>query len=166
MKYKLISILSSVTLIVFSQNCISLPTNNPTKQEKLITNTLIYLNKVWSNKGKSPRAITMKYFDPEVTLTINGKTVFTGYDQFDAHFQEVGKHIFGKVLFPLLEVIPAGDKLIVRFDEDIHTQNGTHYPTNVMAIFTIHNGRIKRWEEVVFTRYFFQAEASNVVYSK
>lgn len=57
------------------------------------------------------------------------------------------------------------NKLIVRFDEDIYDSNGNYYPTNVMAIFTLHEGRIQQWEEVVNSKYFCQTESANVVYS-
>lgn len=73
-------------------------------QKELITNALFYLNKFWADKGKSlSRNITEKYFAPNTTLIINGKTVYSGYDQFEAHFKEVGKSIVGKILFPYLK---------------------------------------------------------------
>ena len=82
-----------------------------------------------------------------------------------AHFQQVGKNIRGKIRFPLLEVMRVSNKVIVHFDEDIYDNNGTYYPTTVMAIFTLHKGRIQQWEEVAYSKYFCQAESANVVYS-
>lgn len=137
------------------------------EQEKLITSAFTYLNTLWADKGKSISSdMTKKYFDPNTTLIINGKTVYTGYTQFESHFKEVGKNIRGNIRFPLLEVMRIDNKLIIHFDEDIYDNNGTYYPTNVMAIFTLHNGKIQRWEEVVNSKYFCQAESANVVYSK
>lgn len=160
-----------VSLTVFSQEgqqvAIKTDGHVTPPQEKLIINAFIYLNKFWADKGKSlSRDITKKYFDPDTTLIINGKTVYTGYVQFESHFKEVGKAILGKIRFPLLEIIGVDNTLIVRFDEDIYDKNGNYYPTNVMGIFTLHNGKIQRWEEVVNSKYFCQAESANIVYSK
>jgi hypothetical protein len=136
-------------------------------QETIIKNAFIYLNKVWATQGEAlSRKETEKYFDLNTTLIINGRTVYTGYDQFDTHFREVGKHIIGKIRFPFIEVINTDNKLIVRFDEDIHNINGVSYPANVIAIFTLHKGRIKTWEEVAFTKYFCQTGSATAVYSK
>lgn len=136
-------------------------------QEKLITDTFLYLNKFWSDQGKSLSAnITKEYFTPDTTLIINGKTVYTGYNQFRDHFKEVGKSIVGKIHFPLLEVIGVDNKLIINFDEDIYDKNGNNYPANVMAIFTLQDNKIKEWKEVAYTKYFCQAASSSVVYSK
>jgi hypothetical protein len=136
-------------------------------QEKLITDALIYLNQFWANRGESlSQGRTEKYFSPDTTLIINGKAVYTGYAQFEGHFKAVSKHIRGKIRFPLQEIIGVGNKLIVRFDEDIYDNQGIDYPANVMAIFTLHNGRIQRWEEIANTRYFCKIESHNIVYSK
>ena len=109
--------------------------------------------------------MTKKYFDSDITLIINDKQVLSGYDQFDAHFTQVGTTIRGKIRFPLLEVMRVDNKLIVHFDEDIYDNYGSYYPTTVIAIFTLHEGKIQRWEEVAYTKYFCQAGAANVVYS-
>jgi len=136
-------------------------------QKKLITNAFMYLNNFWEDKGKSlSLEITEKYFTPDTSLTINGKTVYVGYAQFDSHFKKVGKKIIGKIQFPLLEVMSVDDKLIVHFNEDLHDNNGNYYPANVIAIFTLRKGKIQQWEEVVNSKYFCQIESSNVVYSK
>lgn len=159
----------SLTTFAVSTQSIALKTDGnvtPT-QEKLIVNTFYYLNKFWADKGKSLSSnITKKYFTPDTTLIINGKTVYKGYDQFDAHFKAVGKIITGNIRFPLLEMMSVNNKLIVHFNEDIHDNKGTYYPTNVIAIFTLHNGKIQQWEEVVNSKYFCQAESEKVVYSK
>lgn len=136
-------------------------------EEKLLIDAFTYLNKFWADKGKSlSRDLTEKYFTPDTTLIINGKSVYKGYDQFESHFKEVGKKIIGKINFPLLEAIGADNKLIVHFNEDIRDNAGNFYPTNVMAIFTLENNKIKKWEEVVNTPYFCQPESISIVYSK
>ncbi len=163
-----LSLISLSTLAQHTQPfAIKIYENVTPSQEKLITNSFLYLNKFWADKGKSlSRNITEEYFAPNTTLIINGKTVYTGYDQFEAHFKAVGKSITGKIRFPLLEVIGVNNKLIVHFDEDIHDNNGNYYPANVMAIFTLQNNKIQLWEEVANTKYFCQAESASVVYSK
>jgi SnoaL-like domain len=149
------------------QTAIKTDGNVVSSQEKLITDAFLYLNKFWADKGKSiSRDMTEKYFAPETTLIINGRTVYTGYDQFESHFKQVGKIIRGKIRFPLLEVISSNNKVVVYFNEDIYDYNGNYYPANVMAIFTLHNGKIQRWEEVVDSKYFSQPESAKVVYSK
>lgn len=136
-------------------------------QKKLIADTFLYLNQFWADKGKSlSRNATAKYFTPDTTLIINGKTVYTGYDQFEAHFKEVPKSIIGHINFPLLEVMSAGNKVMVHFDENITDNYGNHYPTNVIAIFKLKNNKIRRWEKVVNSNYFCQPEAAKVVFSK
>ena len=110
--------------------------------------------------------MTERYFTPDTTLIINGKTVYSGYAQFEAHFKEVGKNIRGNIRFPLLEIMSSGNRVIAHFDEDIDDNHGNRYPTAVMAIFTLHQGRIQKWEEVVYSKYFCQAKAESVVYSK
>jgi len=160
-----------ISLNIFAENiqisAIKVNEQISSAQEKLIKNTFLYLNKVWASKGKLlSRNITEKYFDSGTTLIINGKKVYTGYGEFDSHFQEVGKHILGKIRFPLLEVVSVENKVIVRFDEDIYDNNGVYYPANVIAIFTLKNGKIKKWEEVVNTKYFCQLESIDAVYSK
>lgn len=135
-------------------------------QEKLIKDTFTYLNTFWADQGKSlSQNMTEKYFDPATTLIINGKTVYTGYAQFNAHFKEVSKHIRGKILFPLLEMMSIGNKIILNFKEDIYDNNGNYYPANVMAIITLYKDRIQQWEEVVNSKYFCQPEAEKTVYS-
>lgn len=135
-------------------------------QENLIANAFLYLNKFWADKGKSlSRNTTEKYFTPDTTLIINGKTVYSGYDQFDAHFKTVGKSIIGKIRFPLLEIMSVENKVIVRFDEDIHDNNKKNYPANVIAIFTLKDNKIQKWEEVAYTKYFCQTESEKAVYS-
>lgn len=135
-------------------------------QEELIYNTLIYINQFWSDQGKSlsPKK-TQKYFSPDTTLIINGKIVYSGLTQFESHFKQVGKVIAGQIKFPLLEIIGVGNTLIVRFDEDVYDNQKNHYPTNVIAIFTIQNGKIQRWEEVVNSTYFCQAGSQKAVWS-
>ncbi len=136
-------------------------------EEKLLTDAFNYLNKFWADQGKSlDRNTTAKYFTPDTTLIINGKTVYSGYSQFDSHFTEVGKKIIGKIRFPLLEVISVDNKLIAHFDEDIRDNNGNSYPAHVIAIFTLKNNRIQKWEEVANTQYFCQPESASVVFSK
>jgi hypothetical protein len=76
------------------------------------------------------------------------------------------KHIRGEIRFPLLEVMSVGNKVVVRFDEDIYDNNEINYPATVMAIFTLDKGRIRQWEKVAYTKYFCRGEAANVVYSK
>lgn len=135
-------------------------------QENLITNAFRYLNKGWSDKGKSlSQNTTEKYFTPDTSLIINGKNVYTGYAQLAAHFQQVSQFIRGNIRFPLLEVMSIDNKLIVYFNEDIYDNNGVSYPATTMAIFTIDNGRIQQWEEVAYTKYFAQAESANAVYA-
>lgn len=138
-----------------------------TSQKNLIADTFIYLNKFWADKGKSlSQDITEKYFTKDTTLIINGKTVYTELPQFESHFKKVGKTIKGNIRFPLHEIIGVDNKLIVHFDEDIYDGHGTYYPTNVIAIFTLHNNKIQRWEEVVNSSYFCRVESLGVVYSK
>ena len=138
-----------------------------TAQGMLINNAFLYLNKFWSDKGKSlSNVTTQQYFTPDTTLIINGKTVYTGYAQSNNHFKEVGKHIRGEIQFPLLKIISVDDKLIVHFDENIYDNNEHYYPANVIAIFTLQNGRIQKWEEVANSTYFCQAQSASVVYSK
>lgn len=135
-------------------------------QTQLIANAFHYLNQFWADQGKSlSQQITAQYFDPDTTLIINGKTVYRGYAEFTSHFKAVGKSILGQIKFPLFEVIGADDRLVVRFDEDISDNQGKQYPTNVIAIFTLRNGKIWRWEEVVNSPYFCQAAAQGVVYN-
>lgn len=156
-----------ISLNIFGKNTQSNNRLVISSQKKLITHAFIYLNNVWSTKGKAlSQSMTEKYFDPDTTLIINGKKVYKGYNQFDGHFREVGKYIIGSIRFPLLETISSGDKFIVRFDEDIHDNNGISYPANVIAIFTFHNGRIQTWEEVAYTKYFCEPSSVNAVYSK
>lgn len=167
-KLLLIVILCSVSLTIFAQSqpLITKVDGHVTpSQQRLIINALLYINNVWATKGKSlARNITKEYFDADTVLIINEKKVYSGYDQFDAHFKAVTKNIRGKIRLPLLEVLGVDNKLIVRFDEDINDNNGNYYPTNVIAIFTLHNGKIQQWEEVVNSKYFCQAESTNVVY--
>ncbi len=163
--------LCSMSLNAFAQGAQALitKTDGPVTQaqEQLIIGTFTYINKAWASQGKIlSRNITEKYFEPNTTLIINGKKVYTGYDQFDTHFSQVGKNIQGKIRFPLLEVMSADDKLIVHFNEDIYDNRGTYYPTTTIAIFTLHNNRIQQWDEVVYTNYFCQPESEKVVYSK
>ena len=54
----------------------------------------------------------------------------------------------------------------MHFNEDIRDNHGNAYPSNVIAIFTLKNGKIQRWEEVTNSNYFCQPEAMSVVYSK
>jgi hypothetical protein len=136
-------------------------------EEVLIINVFSYLNQFWADQGKSlSRKMTELYFDPDTSLIINGKTVYQGYGQFESHFKAVGKMIRGQIKFPLLAMIGTNDQLVVRFDEDISDYHGGHYPSNVMAIFTLRNGRIWRWDEVVNSPYFCQAASQQVVYTK
>jgi len=58
------------------------------------------------------------------------------------------------------------DLLVVRFDEDVSDYQGRQYPSQVIAVFTLRNGKIQRWEEVVNCPYFCQASSQKVVYSK
>ena len=136
-------------------------------QKKLMTDAFLYLNKFWADKGKSlSKNMTEKYFTPDTTLIINGKTIYTGYAEFESHFKEVSKHIRGKIRFPLLEVMRVDNKLIVRFDEDIYDNKSIYYPAKVVAIFTLDKGRIQQWEEVAYSSYFCQPESTKVVCSK
>jgi hypothetical protein len=163
-------LLISINLATFAQTAqpfaVKIDGHVTPAQKKLITDTFLYLNKFWADKGQSLSSkITKQYFTPDTTLIINGKTVYTGYAQFETHFKEVGKSIRGNIHLPLLEIIGINNKLIVHFNEDIYDNERSYYPTNVMAIFTLHNGKIQIWEEVVNSSYFCQAASTNVVYS-
>lgn len=156
---------------VFAQNTQSLVTETDgsvtSSQEKLITGALTYINTVWADNGKSIlREVTEKYFDANTTLIINGKQVYTGYEQLENHFSQVGKHIHGKIIFPLLEVMRSGNKLIVHLNEDLYDNQGVYYPAYVMAVFTVHEGKIQQWEEVADSPYFCQVESESAVYTK
>ena len=99
-------------------------------------------------------------------MVINGKTVCRGYAQLESHFEAVKKNIRGQIKFPFLEIIGVNDRLIVRFDENISDSHGGQYPSNVIAIFTLRNNKIWKWEAVVNSAYFCQAASQKVVYAK
>ncbi len=163
-----ISLISTITLADQTQPfAIKTYGNITPTQESLMTNAFLYLNKFWADKGKSLITnTTAKYFTPNTTLIINGKTIYTGYDQFANHFKTVSQSITGKIRFPLAYAIGTNDKLIVRFDEDLRDNNGNNYPVNVMAIFTLKDNKIERWDEVANTQYFCTPESTKVVFSK
>jgi hypothetical protein len=136
-------------------------------QEQLLANAFHYLNQFWSDQEKSfSRKIAEQYFDPDTTLVINGKTVYRGYAQLESHFEAVKKNIRGKIQFPFIEMIGVSDRLVVRFDENISDAHGKQYPGNVIAIFTLRNGKIWKWDAVVNSAYFSQPDAQKMVYSK
>ncbi|MBS0351611.1 MAG: nuclear transport factor 2 family protein [Proteobacteria bacterium] len=174
MKNKLIVSIMLLIFISFSavakeSNLIVLKTtgNVISAQEQLLANALGYLNQFWSDQEKSfSREIAEKYFDPDTLLIINGKTVYRGYAQLISHFETVKKNIRGQIKFPFLEIIGVDDRLIVRFDENISDNHGGQYPSNVIAIFTLRNGKIWKWDAVVNSAYFSQPDAQKVVYSK
>lgn len=171
MKLMILLFLCFMSFPLFAKNTQSLVAKTDgdvtLSQEKLITEALGYINSVWADNGKSiSRKITEKYFDKNTTLIINGRQVYIGYDQLESHFSQVGKNIQEKIIFPLLEMMRANNKLIVYFNEDIYDNHGTYYPTNVMAIFTLYEGRIQQWEEVVNSPYFCQVESATAVYTK
>lgn len=173
MKIKLIVsvllILISLVAVAQRSNIIALKkTGNVTSdQEQLLANAFYYLNQFWSDQEKSfSREIAEQYFDPDTLLIINGKTVYRGYAQLESHFEVVKKNIQGQIKFPFLEIIGVDNRLIVRFDEDISDKRGVKYPSNVIAIFTLRNGKIWKWDAVVNSAYFFQSDSQKVVYSK
>jgi hypothetical protein len=171
MKLMVLLLLCFMSIPLFAQDTQSLVVKTDgdvtLAQEKLIANAFTYINTVWADNGKSiSRKATKKYFDTNTTLIINGRQVYTGYSQLESHFSQVGKNIHGKITFPLLEVMRADNKLIVHFNEDIYDNHGTYFPANVVAIFTLHEGRIQQWEEVVDSPYFCQAESAAAVYAK
>lgn len=171
LKLMIILTLCVMNFSVFAQNTQSLVTetdgNVTSSQEKLITGALTYINTVWADNGKSiSRETTEKYFDANTTLIINGKQVYTGYEQLEDHFSQVGKHIHGKIIFPLLEMMRSGNKLIVHLNEDIYDNQEVYYPAHVIAVFTLHEGKIQQWEEVADSPYFCQAESESAVYTK
>lgn len=135
-------------------------------QQKIIMQALQYINAIWANDHALSRKTTLTYFTPDTILVINGRTVYTGYNQLEEHFQAVGKNIHGNFQFPFLVVIGARNTVVAHFNEDIVDINKVHYPTNVIAIFTFRRGRIERWEEVVNTPYFCQASSAKVVFSR
>src|SRR5579872_1579457 len=166
MKIKLLKYLFAC-LMCFNISAHAQSAHTISSHEKIVKDAFSYLNQVWAANGKAlSQKITEKYFDPNTTLIINGKKVYSGYYQFDRHFREVGKQVIGKIRFPFLDTINTNDKLIVRFDEDLHDNNGISYPANVIAIFTFYKGKIKEWNEVAYTKYFCRAESTAAVYSK
>ena len=173
MKIKLVIIvlliLISFTAVAQESNPIVIKaTGNVTlAQEQLLAIAFRYLNQFWSDQEKLfSREIAEQYFDPDTTMVINGKTVYRGYAQFESHFEAVKKNIRGQIKFPLLEIIGVNDQLVVRFDENISDYHGGQYPSNVIAIFTLRNGKIWKWDAVVNSAYFFQPDSQKVVYSK
>jgi hypothetical protein len=173
MKIKLIVsmllILISLTAIAQESNLIVLKTtgNVTSAQEQLLANAFHYLNQFWSDQEKLfSREIAEQYFDPDTIMVINGKTVYRGYAQLESHFEAVKKNIRGEIKFPFLEVIGVDDRLVARFDENISDNHGGQYPGNVIAIFTLRNGKIWKWDAVVNSVYFFQPDSQKVVYAK
>lgn len=135
-------------------------------QEDLIVDTFSYLNKFWADQGKSlSQDITEKYFDPDTTLIINGKTVYIGYSQLENHFKKVTQSTREITHFPLLKIISVGDTIVVHFNVDIYDKNGNYFPSNAVAIFTLKNNRILKWENVVNSKYFSQPESEKIIYS-
>lgn len=63
-------------------------------------------------------------------------------------------------------MIGVSDRLVVRFNENISDDHGEQYPSNVIAIFTLRNGKIWKWEAVVNSGYFCQAASQKIVYAK
>lgn len=134
---------------------------------QLIINAFTYVNNVWATKGNAlSEKLSQQYFTPDTTLIINGKTVYNNQSELTKHFQQVSQYIHGKFRFPLLEAVSVGNKVIVRFDEDIYDNQGIYYPAKVIAIFTVDHGKIQKWEEVANSPYFCQASANSVVYSR
>ena len=161
--------LISFTAIAQESNPIVIMTtgNVTSDREQLLANAFRYLNQFWSDQEKLfSREIAEQYFDPDTTMVINGKIVYRGYAQLESHFEVVKKNIRGEIKFPLLEIIGVGDRLIVRFDENISDYHGGQYPSNVIAIFTLRNNKIWKWEAVVNSAYFCQATSQKVVYAK
>lgn len=136
-------------------------------KEELLVNALQYLNRIWNDKGQSLNpAETKKYFTPNTTLIINGKAFYTGYQQFEDYFSEASHNVHGKIHFPLLKIFGIKNKFIAHFDENIYDNKGNYYPANVMAIFTIRNGKISKLEAIVNTKYFCEKESADIRYEK
>ena len=162
-------ILISFAAVAQESNPIVIKTtgNVTSAQEQLLANAFRYLNQFWSDQEKLfSREIAEQYFDPETIMVINGKTVYRGHAQLESHFEAVKKKIRGQIKFPLLEIIGINDRLAVRFDENISDHHGKEYPSNVIAIFTLRNNKLWKWEAVVNSSYFCQAASKKVVYSK
>jgi hypothetical protein len=140
-------------------------TNLSKSQEQVITNALQYINAVWADNSKMNPKITNQYFAPDITLVTNGREVYSGYQSFNRHLQQLGLYLKGKIDFPLIEVLGAGNKIVVRYDLDVYDDN-EHYHMNDMAIFTLQRGKIARWEEVVNSSYFCQTSSQNAAFSK
>lgn len=142
-------------------------TNLTKNQETTIVGALRFINTAWANPAILDHSEEYKkYFDPNITLITNGKKVYTGYDSFIRHLQQIGDHLKGQIRFPLIAVVAANNTLVVRYDLDVEDDEGRSYRMNDSAFFTLSDGRISTWSEVVYSDYFCEHPSQEHIYAK
>lgn len=138
-----------------SKNLPSIAETNQTSivQQNVIVNTYQYINSIMSDKDKPITENDLKkYFTPDITMITNDKKVLTGYSALLNHFQGIRTKILAQTHFPLSEILAVDNKIIVKYNIDFHQQDKI-YPMNVIAIMTIKNNKIEKWDEVVYSNF-------------
>ena len=89
---------------------------SPVAAAKPATDAVSRMFTWWDQAFKTPGAFTAanfsKYFTPDATLDLDGKTVIHGVDQWAAHFQKIqasGANV--EIVVPFKEVFVSGDKI-------------------------------------------------------
>ncbi len=90
-----------------------------------------------------------KFYNPKVTMIINGQKVAQGFDGFYKHFKmmlEKTKRF--KFIFPRHAMLAEGNRIAAQYNIELQ-EAGKLKLLHVIAIFTFKKGKILKWDEVV-----------------
>ncbi len=90
-----------------------------------------------------------KFYNPKVTMIINGQKVAQGYQEFYQHFKMMlAKTKNFQFVFPKHSMTAEGNRVAVQYNIVIQAQQ-TKQQLHVIAVFTFNKGKISNWNEIV-----------------
>lgn len=90
-----------------------------------------------------------KFWTPDSQMITNGAVRFEGYEQLNKHWRDLKGHFQSFTLHrPFRQYFESGDKVVTEYLLTGVTQAGDPGECQVMAVFTMEDGRVKAMNEV------------------
>ena len=118
---------------------------NPAKKVHLWGNTLL------ARSAAVTEAETREMWTEDGSMIVNGQVMCSGIGALVKHFEELrAKLKSAHVQLPYAVSVESGSSIAARYVIDVEHLNGARDKVHVGAFFTIHDGKIRTMDEVVW----------------
>lgn len=124
------------------------------KQATMLLNNFLEKFQNWCNQHRPPSMPEMEQFLSRQCVNIcNGKQIGKGFQDFAARVTELQHKHSHTQINPCRDCLIAGNnKAVVQFEVNLTERTGEKKSMYIMAIATIEDNLISRWEQVAHTK--------------